>query len=76
MNGMVFGKVKWFNDQKGPGFITPDNASEDLFFHQSQIKYDDFWSLAEGESIEFAIEYESDGRAKVVDVPGPNDTNV
>uniref|UniRef100_A0A7N0U5X1 CSD domain-containing protein n=1 Tax=Kalanchoe fedtschenkoi TaxID=63787 RepID=A0A7N0U5X1_KALFE len=66
------GTVKWFNDTKGFGFITPDDGSEDLFVHQSSIKSDGFRSLAEGEKVEFGVESGSDGRAKAVDVTGPD----
>ncbi|KAG6410903.1 hypothetical protein SASPL_128976 [Salvia splendens] len=58
------GSVKWFNDQKGFGFITPDDGSEDLFVHQSSIKSDGFRSLGDGEVVEYTVEYGSDGRAK------------
>ncbi|KAM7256633.1 hypothetical protein ACFE04_012374 [Oxalis oulophora] len=65
------GKVKWFSDQKGFGFITPDDNSDDLFVHQSSIRTDGFRSLAENEDVEFLIE--SDGsRSKAVDVTGPD----
>ena len=51
----VTGKVKWFNDAKGFGFITPDNGSKDCFVHYSAIQGNDFKTLAEGDSVEFEI---------------------
>ena len=50
---MAEGTVKWFNDQKGYGFITPDDGSKDLFVHYSNIEGDGFKSLAEGQQVTF-----------------------
>jgi len=52
---MVTGKVKWFNDAKGFGFITPDQGGTDLFAHFSQINTQGFKSLKEGQSVTFEV---------------------
>ena len=51
----ITGKVKWFNDAKGFGFITPDNGQRDCFVHFSAIQGKGFRSLAEGDVVEFEI---------------------
>ena len=50
---MATGKVKWFNDQKGFGFIVPDDGGEDLFVHHSNIDGAGFKTLQEGQAVEY-----------------------
>ena len=50
---METGTVKWFNDAKGFGFITPDNGGPDLFAHFSEIQSNGFKSLSEGQKVNF-----------------------
>jgi CspA family cold shock protein len=49
------GTVKWFNDAKGFGFITPEGGAKDCFVHHSAIQGEGFKSLAEGERVEFEV---------------------
>ncbi len=53
--GMSRGTVKWFSDQKGYGFVTPEDGSKDVFVHFSAIGGDGFKTLKEGQTIEFEI---------------------
>lgn len=50
---MATGTVKWFNDQKGYGFIAPDDGGEDLFVHHTNINMDGYRSLQEGQKVEY-----------------------
>ena len=52
---MATGMVKWFNDAKGFGFITPDDKSEDVFAHFSAIKMNGFKTLKEGQRVSFEV---------------------
>ena len=52
---MATGTVKWFNDSKGFGFITPDDGGKDLFAHHTSIKMDGYKSLEDGQRVEFEI---------------------
>jgi CspA family cold shock protein len=50
---VVTGTVKWFNEKKGFGFIQPDDGSDDLFVHHTDIQSDGFRTLQEGQKVEF-----------------------
>lgn len=53
---MALGKVKWFNNAKGYGFILPENGGEDLFAHYSSVEMEGYKTLRAGDDVEFEIE--------------------
>ena len=60
---MATGTVKWFSDETGFGFITPDDAGKELFVHHSAIQGDGFKSLAEGAKVSYDPEQGAKGPA-------------
>ena len=59
---MATGTVKWFNDAKGYGFITPDDGGEDLFAHFSAINMDGFKTLKQGQRVTFDLKEGEKGK--------------
>jgi CspA family cold shock protein len=58
---MPSGTVKWFSDDKGFGFITPDDGSQDVFVHHNSINGDGFRSLSEGAKVTYEVESSEKG---------------
>jgi cold shock protein len=66
---MATGKIKWFNDQKGFGFIQDDTGGEDVFVHFSVVEMDGFKSLKEGQPVTYEAEQSSKGLKATKVVP-------
>ena len=64
----IQGKVKWFNDQKGYGFITPNDGTPDVFVHHSVIQGNGFRTLAESQAVQFDLAPETDKGPKASSV--------
>jgi CspA family cold shock protein len=69
-NFVSTGTVKWFNRQKGFGFITPDDGGEDLFVHHSEIKSTGYANLDEGQKVEFEVGQGKKGPCATNVIPG------
>jgi CspA family cold shock protein len=65
---MPTGTVKWFNENKGWGFIVPDEGGDDVFVHYSAIKEDGFKTLKEGQKVNYELKEGKDGKHQAVDV--------
>ena len=65
MSERIVGTVKWFNDQKGFGFITPEDGGKDVFVHHSAIEASGFKSLQEGDRVSFEVEQGAKGPSAV-----------
>tara|TARA_Y100000588_G_C14079004_1_gene849291 strand:- start:302 stop:514 length:213 start_codon:yes stop_codon:yes gene_type:complete len=55
MSDVLKGTVKWFNDQKGYGFISPEEGDKDLFVHMSSIQMEGFKTLKDGQEVEYEV---------------------
>ncbi|KAL3895227.1 MAG: hypothetical protein SGPRY_013570, partial [Prymnesium sp.] len=71
----VSGTVKWFNSQKGFGFIIPSTGADDIFVHQTDIVASGYRSLQEGEEVEFEVSNDK-GKLRAVNVTGPDGAGV
>ncbi|MBM3344532.1 MAG: cold-shock protein [Betaproteobacteria bacterium] len=69
---MATGTVKWFNDAKGYGFITPDGGGEDLFAHFSAIQSSGFKTLKEGQKVTFDITDGNKGKKQASNIQAAN----
>ncbi|MBS0858384.1 RNA chaperone/antiterminator CspA [Providencia rettgeri] len=65
MSNTMTGLVKWFNESKGFGFISPEDGSKDVFVHFSAIQSDSFKTLNEGQKVSFSVENGAKGPAAV-----------
>jgi CspA family cold shock protein len=65
---MAIGTVKWFNSQKGYGFIQPDDGSKDVFVHISAVERSGMSNLHEGQKLSFELERGQQGRTSAVNL--------
>jgi CspA family cold shock protein len=65
---MTIGTVKWFNNQKGYGFIAPEDGSKDIFVHISAVEQAGMDNLREGQKLSFELEHSQQGRVSAVNL--------
>ena len=65
---MTIGTVKWFNSQKGYGFIQPEDGSKDVFVHISAVERSGVGNLVEGQSVSFELERGNQGKTSAVNL--------
>jgi len=65
---MIIGTVKWFNAQKGFGFIQPDDGSKDVFVHISAVERAGLGNLVEGQKVSFELERGQNGKTSAVNL--------
>ena len=65
---MTIGTVKWFNSQKGYGFIQPEDGSKDVFVHISAVESSGIGNLVEGERVSFELERSNQGKTAAVNL--------
>jgi len=65
---MATGIVKWFNNEKGYGFIAPDDGGKDVFVHISAVQKSGLQALAENQKVSFELEEGRDGRSMAADI--------
>lgn len=75
-SGKQTGKVLWFKQDKGFGFITPSDGGKDVFVHQSAIQAEGFRSLAEGQEVEFEVAQGDNGKLSAKNVTGPGGAKI
>ena len=65
---MALGKVKWFNDSKGYGFITPDDGSKDVFVHISAVEQAGLGTLSENQKVSFDVQKGNNGKFSAINL--------
>ncbi len=73
---MATGKIKWFNNEKGFGFIANDSGGEDIFVHYSVVEMEGFKCLREGQAVEYEVEKSQRGLKALKVIPEMDETDL